>query len=146
MRYRCSKSCGYLFKGSIENLPDKCPGCGAELKKYILSRTKGTKFEDYIVEQIKLFLGGHPKRDRFSGSRIGRKNDVYDLPYPIKNFGIEGKDDLSMKVMFWWEQAVREGEQMAKDPMLIFKYKKNALCQLYFLDLLKLVKKLCVEK
>jgi DNA-directed RNA polymerase subunit RPC12/RpoP len=46
MRYKCSKSCGYTFKGRTEDMPTKCPGCDSELVRYLLARKKGIAFEE----------------------------------------------------------------------------------------------------
>jgi hypothetical protein len=120
-------------------MPDKCPGCGAELVRYLLARKKGVNFEEKVREIIQRILGGNPKRDRFSGSRDGLKGDLFLLPKPLNTFVVECKDDKSLQIHKWWKQVKDEGVQMAKNPLLVLKLEEDIVLMGKIKDILELL-------
>ena len=103
------------------------------------SRNKGSRYETAIVKLLKDKTGLDWGRIPASGAldeKHGMKGDVYVLKQ-FNLFCVEVKhyaeDHLTSKLLTgkspqllaWWSQAVRQGKQVEKVPMLFFKFDRS---------------------
>ena len=105
------------------------------------SKDKGTRAETLVKEVLKKYTGLNWERTPLSGAlheKHGLKSDLY-IPNEHNLYAIEVKhykDDhltsqmltsKSPQLLVWWEQAVRQGKQIDKKPLLIFKFDRSKL-------------------
>lgn len=103
------------------------------------SRAKGARAEYDILEKLTKYSGLGFKRIPMSGAldaAHGLKGDLY-VPNQTNIFCIEVKhyasDHLTSKILTdktpklqeWWEQTIREAEQIKRQPLLIFKFDRS---------------------
>jgi len=103
------------------------------------SRQKGARAESALVAQLKKSTGLNWKRVPGSGALHadhGLKGDVY-VPNEKNYFAVEVKHykdchltsnvltDKNPQLLEWWKQAVRQGKQTDKEPMLFFKHDRS---------------------
>jgi Holliday junction resolvase len=105
------------------------------------SRDKGYRAEDAVKKELIRLTGLAFQRVPGSGALAavhGLKGDLY-IPNEKNVYAIEVKhfatDKMTSKIltdknpqlMQWWEQAVRQGEQTCKKPLLIFKHDRSKM-------------------
>lgn len=103
------------------------------------SRAKGARTETQAKDILRKYTGLEWERVPMSGAldpKHGLKADLY-VPGTHIHYCVEVKgyadDELTSSIltaknpMFiqWWEQTIREAEQIGKLPMLIFKYDRS---------------------
>ena len=103
------------------------------------SRAKGYRAEDALKKLLRLETGLNFQRTPGSGALNEThklKGDVY-IPNAANKYCIEVKhykdDHLTSKILTgktpqlieWWEQAVRQGEQVDMQPILFFKFNNS---------------------
>jgi len=103
------------------------------------SRAKGRTAEIQLRDKLRKLTGLQWERTPLSGALSANhmlKGDVY-VPEAKMVFCVECKhykdDHINTKLltgkspqfMEWWAQAVREAEQMKKEPLLIFKHNRS---------------------
>ena len=128
MRYNCvSKECKYKFKGKSKEVPLVCPKCGSDLKKIFGAKAKGDNFERAQAEFVCLMYGMtgnfRCQRNLMSGAADGRRGDLKFLPSTLDTFVHEVKNWKTPSVGSFWAQALKEAEEMAKEPAVWFKLK-----------------------
>ena len=104
-------------------------------------RAKGARAETQIRDQLRLLTNLQWERVPSSGAldpKHGLKGDLY-VPNEKNLYAIEVKhyaeDHLTSSiltakdptVLTWWEQAVRQGIQVSKIPLLIFKHDRSKI-------------------
>lgn len=102
-------------------------------------RAKGARAETQIRDQLRLLTNLQWERVPSSGAldpKHGLKGDLY-VPNEKNLYAVEVKhyeeDHLTSSVLtaknpqllIWWEQAVRQGQQVSKIPLLIFKHDRS---------------------
>jgi hypothetical protein len=103
------------------------------------SRAKGARAETIMRDQLRKLTGLKWERVPGSGAldeKHGLKGDLY-VPNEKNLYAVEAKhykdDHLSSQVLTskspqllaWWSQAVRQGTQVSKKPVLIFKHDRS---------------------
>ncbi len=109
------------------------------------SRDKGARAETAVRDILRKMTGHKWERVPGSGAldpKHGLKGDLY-IPNAINTYAVEVKhykDDhfnsgiftlKSPQLLEWWEQAVRQGRQLGKKPLLIFKHDRSKLFAAY---------------
>jgi hypothetical protein len=104
-------------------------------------RAKGARAETAAKDQLKLLTGLTWERVPSSGAldpKHGLKGDLY-VPNEKNLYVVEVKhyaEDHITSVLLtgkspqfftWWEQAVRQGKQVGKIPLLIFKFDRSKI-------------------
>lgn len=104
-------------------------------------RAKGSRAETLIRDRLRELSGLGWERVPSSGAldaKHGLKGDLY-VPNEKNLFAVECKhyaeDHLTSSVLTakdpqlltWWEQAVRQGKQVSKIPLLIFKHDRSKI-------------------
>lgn len=102
-------------------------------------RAKGARAETDIRDKLRLHTGLQWERVPSSGAldpKHGLKGDLY-VPNEKNLYSVEVKhyacDHLTSKaitdkdpqLLVWWEQAVRQGRQVSKTPLLLFKFDRS---------------------
>ena len=102
-------------------------------------RAKGARAETTIRDQLRVLTGLQWERVPSSGAldpKHGLKGDLY-VPNEKNLYAVEVKhyaeDHLTSAILTskspqffeWWEQAVRQGKQVDKWPLLIFKHDRS---------------------
>ena len=102
-------------------------------------RAKGARAETLIRDQLRTLTGLQWERVPSSGAldpKHGLKGDLY-VPNEKNLYVVEAKhykdDHLTSAILTsknpqffeWWEQAVRQGNQVNKIPLLIFKFDRS---------------------
>lgn len=105
------------------------------------SRAKGARAETAIRDRLRELTDLNWERVPSSGAldpKHGLKGDLY-VPNEKNLYSVEVKhyadDQLSTSVLTakdpvllqWWDQAVRQGSQVKKEPLLIFKHDRSKL-------------------
>lgn len=105
------------------------------------SRAKGARAETQIRDRLRELSGLTWERVPSSGAldpKHGLKGDLY-VPNEKNLWAVEAKhykeDQVTSSVLTakdpillgWWDQAVRQGHQVDKHPLLIFKYDRSKL-------------------
>lgn len=111
----------------------------------VTSNQKGARGETVIRDKLRLLTGLQFERVPSSGAldpKHGLKGDLY-IPNEKNLFAIECKnyeeDHLTSKVLSsvnsqlhqFWEQAVRQGIQVSKKPLLLFKFARSKIFVAY---------------
>lgn len=109
------------------------------------SRVKGARAETVVRDALRKLTGHQWERTPGSGAldpKHDLKGDLY-IPKVKNKYVIEVKhykDDhinsgiltnKSPQLLEWWRQAIRQGEQVQKLPLLIFKYDRSKLFAAY---------------
>ncbi len=104
-------------------------------------RAKGARAETLIRDQLRALTGLNWERVPSSGAldpKHGLKGDLY-VPNEKNLYCVEVKhyidDHLTSKMLTdknpqfieWWEQAVRQGNQIDKIPLLLFKFDRSKI-------------------
>lgn len=107
----------------------------------VTSNTKGTYGETVIRDKLRTLTGLQFERVPSSGAldpKHGLKGDLY-LPNQNNRYCIEVKnytdDHFTSKVLTdknpqlfeWWAQALRQGTQVNKIPLLLFKFNRSKI-------------------
>jgi len=102
-------------------------------------RGKGARGENYFKDLLVKHTGLGWRRTPGSGALDPQhklKGDLYIPEYPLR-FCVEAKnyadDHLTSEVLTgknpmlvqWWAQAVRQGHQVDKEPLLLFKFNRS---------------------
>ena len=102
-------------------------------------RAKGARAETLIRDQLRVLTGLNWERVPASGAldpKHGLKGDLY-VPNEKNLYAVEVKhyeeDHLTSAILtgknpqffVWWDQAVRQGKQVDKIPLLIFKHDRS---------------------
>lgn len=105
------------------------------------SRAKGARAETQMRDRLRELSGLNWERVPSSGAldpKHGLKGDLY-VPNEKNLWAVEAKhykeDQVSSSVLTakdpillqWWDQAVRQGKQVDKQPLLIFKYDRSKM-------------------
>jgi len=105
------------------------------------SRAKGARAETIVRDLLRKLTGLQWERVPSSGAldaKHGLKGDLY-VPNQNNLYSVEVKhyeqDHLTSSVLtakdpqllIWWEQAVRQGKQVNKIPLLIFKHDRSKI-------------------
>jgi hypothetical protein len=105
------------------------------------SRAKGARAETTVRDLLRKITGLQWERVPSSGAldpKHGLKGDLY-VPNENNLYSVEVKhyeqDHLTSSILTakdpqlltWWEQAVRQGKQVKKQPLLIFKYDRSKI-------------------
>ena len=111
----------------------------------VTSNTKGAYGETVIRDKLRQLTGLQFERVPSSGAldpKHGLKGDLY-IPGSTNTYAIECKnyedDQLTSKVLSgknpklieFWEQAMRQGHQVNKKPLLIFKFDRSKIFVAY---------------
>jgi len=109
------------------------------------SRDKGARAESVVKDKLKELTGLKWERTPGSGAlneKHGLKGDLY-VPNEKNYYVVEVKhykdDHLTSAVLTgknpqileWWQQAIRQGKQVDKIPLLIFKFDRSKLFAAY---------------
>jgi Holliday junction resolvase len=109
------------------------------------SRDKGARAESVVKDKLKELTGLKWERTPGSGAlneKHGLKGDLY-IPNEKNYYVVEVKhykdDHLTSAVLTgknpqileWWQQAIRQGKQVDKIPLLIFKFDRSKLFAAY---------------
>lgn len=109
------------------------------------SRAKGARAETVIRDQLRKLTGLKWERVPGSGAldeKHGLKGDLY-VPNEKNLYAVEAKhyaeDHMTSQVLTskspqliaWWSQAVRQGVQVSKKPLLIFKHDRSKMFVAY---------------
>ncbi len=104
-------------------------------------RAKGARAETDVRDKLRLATGLQWERVPSSGAldaKHGLKGDLY-IPNEKNLYSVEVKhykDDQFTSSIFtakspilftWWDQALRQGRQVGKEPLLIFKHDRSKL-------------------
>jgi Holliday junction resolvase len=104
-------------------------------------RAKGARVETQVKDKLREFTGLAWERVPSSGAldpKHGLKGDLY-VPNEKNLYVVEVKgyadDHLTSSILTakdpiliqWWEQATRQGKQVSKLPLLIFKYDRSKM-------------------
>lgn len=105
------------------------------------SKAKGARGETIVRDAMRSLTGLGWERTPGSGALDPKhqlKGDLY-IPNSKNNYCVEVKnyadDELSTKLLTgvspimltWWEQAIRQGIQVDKKPLLVFKHNRSKL-------------------
>lgn len=104
-------------------------------------RAKGARAESVIKDTLKKLTGLSWERTPGSGALDAKHSLKGDLYIPNKEnvYAVECKhyaeDHLTSKILTskspqlleWWEQAVRQGIQVGRKPLLIFKFDRSKI-------------------
>jgi hypothetical protein len=105
------------------------------------SRDKGARAETVIRDHLRKATGLQWERTPGSGAlneKHGLKGDLY-VPNRQNKYCVEVKhykdDHLTSSILTsknpqiieWWEQAVRQGKQVSRKPLLIFKFDRSKI-------------------
>lgn len=105
------------------------------------SRDKGARAESLIKDKLKSLTGLNWQRTPGSGALDPKhllKGDLY-IPGQTNTFCVECKhykeDHLTSEILTsknptiidWWTQAVRQGEQVNRKPLLLFKHDRSKI-------------------
>jgi hypothetical protein len=105
------------------------------------SRAKGARAETIVRDLLRKITGLQWERVPSSGAldpKHGLKGDLY-VPNENNLYSVEVKhyeqDHLTSSILtakdpqllIWWEQAVRQGKQVKKQPLLIFKHDRSKI-------------------
>ena len=105
------------------------------------SREKGARAETVVRDKLRELSGLGWERTPGSGALDAKhylKGDLY-VPNANNVYAVEVKhykdDNLTSNILtgkspillMWWEQTVRQGNQMSKKPLLIFKHDRSKL-------------------
>lgn len=105
------------------------------------SKNKGTRAETLAKELLRKYTKLQWERTPLSGAldlKHGLKSDLY-VPNEHNLYAVEVKhyedDHLTSQILTsknpqliqWWEQAVRQGIQVGKKPLLIFKHNRSKM-------------------
>lgn len=105
------------------------------------SKDKGTRAEVLVRDELKRITGLKWERTPLSGAldpKHGLKSDLY-VPNEKNLYAVEVKhyaeDHLDSRLLTskdpqliqFWQQAVRQGKQVNKEPLLIFKFDRSKL-------------------
>lgn len=105
------------------------------------SRQKGARTETVVRDRLRELTGLGWERVPSSGAldpKHGLKGDLY-IPNEKNLYCVEVKgyadDHLTSKILTdkdpqlfqWWEQAVRQGIQVGKTPLLVFKHDRSKI-------------------
>ena len=102
------------------------------------ARAKGARGEYSVRDMMREHTGMQWERTPASGALEYQKGDLY-IPNCNNRFCVEAKgyaDDhltsailtsKSPQLLQFWEQAVRQGNQVKKEPLLIFKHDRSKL-------------------
>ena len=105
------------------------------------SRSKGARAETLVKDKLKELTGLNWERVPSSGAldpKHGLKGDLY-VPGEKNLYCVEVKhyadDNLTSSLLTaktptllgWWEQSLRQGTQVGKKPLLIFKHDRSKL-------------------
>lgn len=112
------------------------------MKKMVVdSRAKGARAETQIRDRLRELSGLNWERVPSSGaldSKHGLKGDLY-IPNEKNLWAVEAKhykeDQVTSSILTakdpvllqWWGQAVRQGNQVNKVPLLLFKYDRSKI-------------------
>ena len=111
----------------------------------VTSNEKGARGETVIRDKLRLLTGLQFERVPSSGAldpKHGLKGDLY-IPNENNLYAIEVKnyeeDHISSKILTsvnpqllqFWEQAVRQGHQVKKEPLLLFKFARSKIFVAY---------------
>jgi len=111
----------------------------------VTSNSKGARGETIIRDKLRQLTGLQFERVPSSGAldpKHGLKGDLY-IPNENNLYAIEVKnyeeDHLTSKVLTsvnsqlhqFWEQAVRQGRQVNKKPLLLFKFARSKIFAAY---------------
>lgn len=109
------------------------------------SREKGARAETTVRDELRKLTGLKWERVPGSGAlneKHGLKGDLY-IPNEKNVFCVEVKhyaeDQLTSKILTgknpqlieWWKQAVRQGKQVDRKPLLIFKHDRSKIFVAY---------------
>ncbi len=109
------------------------------------SKEKGTRAETLIRDELRKYTNLQWERTPMSGAldpKHGLKADLY-IPNEKNVFCVECKhyaDDhftstlLTSKnpqIIDWWQQAVRQGKQVGRKPLLLFKHDRSKVFAAY---------------
>lgn len=109
------------------------------------SRAKGATAEVKVRDDLRKLTGLRWERVPASGALNpvhGLKGDLY-VPNAQNNYVVEVKHykdchltsniltDKNPQLLEWWKQAVRQGQQVNKEPLLIFKHDRSKLFAAY---------------
>ena len=112
----------------------------------VTSNQKGARGETVIRDKLRQLTGLQWERVPGSGAldpKHGLKGDLYIPSSPINHYCVEVKnyeeDHLTSKVLSsktpqlltFWEQAVRQGTQVNKKPLLLFKFARSKIFVAY---------------
>lgn len=105
------------------------------------SQAKGARAETAVRDKLRELTGLSWERVPSSGAldpKHGLKGDLY-IPNEKNHFCVEVKhyenDQLTSTILtsknptllVWWEQATRQGTQVSKKPLLIFKHDRSKI-------------------
>lgn len=108
-------------------------------------RAKGARGETTVRDALRTLTGLHWERTPGSGAldqKHGLKGDLY-VPNAKNIYCVEVKsyeeDQLSSSVLSsksptileWWDQAVRQGHQVQRKPLLIYKFNRSKIYVAY---------------
>ena len=112
------------------------------------SRAKGARAETQVRDKLRELTGLNWERVPSSGAldpKHGLKGDLY-VPNEKNYWVVEVKhyadDNLTSTVLTadkpnlitWWEQAIRQGQQVDKQPLLIFKHDRSKIFCAFYLQ------------
>lgn len=112
----------------------------------VTSNDKGARGETVIRDKLRLLTGLQFERVPSSGAldpKHGLKGDLY-IPGQNNLYAIECKnyeeDHLTSKILTskdsqlhkFWEQTVRQGKQVNKKPLLLFKFARSKIFVAYY--------------
>lgn len=112
----------------------------------VTSNTKGAYGETVIRDKLRALTGLQFERVPASGAldaKHGLKGDLYLVPVHTNKYCIEVKnyeeDHVTSKVitsitpqlLTFWSQAVRQGKQVDKKPLLLFKFNRSKIFAAY---------------
>lgn len=104
-------------------------------------RAKGARAETDIRDKLRVLTGLQWERVPSSGAldaKHGLKGDLY-VPNEKNLYAVEVKhyaeDHLTSKLLTdktpqiieWWQQSIRQGTQVSKKPLLIFKFDRSKI-------------------
>lgn len=104
------------------------------------SKAKGSRAEEKVRDLLREYTGLKWERTPFSGALSANhklKGDIYVPNMPNIKYCVEVKhyaeDNFTSKIFTsknptiieWWEQTIREAEEMEKLPLLIFKFDRS---------------------
>ncbi|CAB4134121.1 hypothetical protein UFOVP273_17 [uncultured Caudovirales phage] len=110
------------------------------------SRDKGARAETTVRDELRKVTGHQWERVPGSGAlneKHGLKGDLY-IPNEKNNYCVEVKhysecqidhtliSGKNPQLLEWWEQTTRQGQQVSREPLLIFKHDRSKLyCAFY---------------
>mgnify|MGYP000154958751 FL=1 len=109
------------------------------------SKDKGTRAETLIKEELRRYTKLPWERTPLSGAlneKHGLKSDLY-IPNEHNLFTVECKHykddhfttklltDKQPQIIEWWEQTLRQGKQVDRKPLLLFKHDRSKVFAAY---------------